>query len=124
MPSIHGPTTRWAPRASRDTFGEFRRNSEPFAHYIVPHHGYSADVHAHEAPLACDLLFIDGDHNYAAVKADLDLWLPSLKPGGILAMHDIDAPDVRAAFDEVVGESKVASPPRIVDRLLLARPSR
>jgi hypothetical protein len=50
--------------------------------------------------------------------------LPSLKPGGILAMHDIDAPGVKAAFDEVAGENTVAAPARIVDRLLLARPLR
>jgi predicted O-methyltransferase YrrM len=108
---------------ARDTFGEFRRNTEPFAHYIVPHQGYSADVHAREAPLASDLLFIDGDHSYPAVTADLRLWLPSLKPGGVLAMHDIDAPGVKQAFDEVVGEGQLTSPPRVIDRLLLARPA-
>ncbi len=109
---------------SRDTFGDFQRHTEPFAHYIVPHRGYSADVNAREGPLACDLLFIDGDHSYAAVLADLTLWLPSLKPAGLLLMHDIDQPEVRRAFDDVLGESKLLSPLRIVDRLLLARPRR
>jgi predicted O-methyltransferase YrrM len=106
---------------ARDTFGEFRRNTEPFAHFIVPHHGFSADVQAREGGIACDLLFIDGDHSYPAVTADLRLWLPSLKPGGILAMHDIDSPGVKQAFDEVVGESGLGAPPKVVDRLLVGR---
>jgi predicted O-methyltransferase YrrM len=106
---------------ARDTFGEFRRNTEPFAHFIVPHHGFSADVQAREGGIACDLLFIDGDHSYPAVTADLRLWLPSLKPGGILAMHDIDSPGVKQAFDEVVGEGRLAAPPKVVDRLLVGR---
>ena len=106
---------------TRDTFGEFRRNTEPFAHFIVPHHGFSADAQAREGGIACDLLFIDGDHSYPAVAADLRLWLPSLKPGGILAMHDIDSPGVKQAFDEVVGEGGLSAPPKVVDRLLVGR---
>lgn len=106
---------------ARDTFGEFRRNTEPFAHFIVPHPGFSADVQAREGGIACDLLFIDGDHSYPAVSADLRLWLPSLRPGGILAMHDIDAPGVKQAFDEIVGTSRLEAPPKVVDRLLVGR---
>ena len=33
-----------------------------------------------------DLLFIDGDHHYATVKADIEHWVPKCK--GILAFHD------------------------------------
>lgn len=35
------------------------------------------------------LLWIDGDHNYAAVKEDLALFRPYLARGAILAMHDV-----------------------------------
>jgi len=35
-----------------------------------------------------DLVFLDGDHSYAAVKNDIQLWLPKLSDGGILAGHD------------------------------------
>ena len=106
---------------SRDTFAEFRRNTEPFAHYIIPHHGYSADVSRRDGPIPCDLLFIDGDHSYAAVAADLRLWLPSLRPGAILAIHDIDSPGVKQAFDEVASGLCSAQPPKVVDRLLICR---
>ena len=33
-------------------------------------------------------IFIDGDHSYEAVRADLAAWEPKLVPGGILAGHD------------------------------------
>ncbi|MEO5721703.1 MAG: class I SAM-dependent methyltransferase, partial [Chthoniobacterales bacterium] len=41
------------------------------------------------APESIDLLHLDGLHTEQAVRADLAAWLPKLKPGGILLMHDI-----------------------------------
>jgi predicted O-methyltransferase YrrM len=35
-----------------------------------------------------DFLFIDGDHSIEAVTRDYDQWVPFLKVGGILAIHD------------------------------------
>jgi predicted O-methyltransferase YrrM len=36
-----------------------------------------------------DMLFIDGDHTYEGVKRDFELYRPLLKPGGIIAFHDV-----------------------------------
>ena len=36
-----------------------------------------------------DLLFIDGDHTYEGVKADYELYSGFVKPGGVIAFHDI-----------------------------------
>lgn len=38
--------------------------------------------------LPVELLFIDGDHRYEAVRQDFDLWFPKLIEGGYLLMHD------------------------------------
>jgi len=47
------------------------------------------------APL--DFLFIDGDHRYAGVAADWRDYAPLVRPGGLVAFHDIVA-DHRARF--------------------------
>lgn len=49
------------------------------------------------------LLFIDTDHRRAHLEQELDLWLPYLAQGGILALHDTDNPrwpDVAAVASE------------------------
>jgi cephalosporin hydroxylase len=40
-----------------------------------------------------DLLVIDGDHSYEGVKADVDNYLPLLRKGGFLILHDSVLPD-------------------------------
>lgn len=106
----------------RDTYAEFLTNTLPFAHFIRTHRGRSVDVAKRDAPIDCDLLFIDGDHHVDAVIADLQHWLPSLKPGGMLAMHDIDHPEVKQAFDTVIG-GRVEGDIQMVERLLMCRPA-
>lgn len=43
-----------------------------------------------------DLVYIDANHTYQSVSADLELWFPKVKKGGILAGHDYfnDAQDM------------------------------
>lgn len=36
-----------------------------------------------------DFLFIDGDHSYEAVKRDYELYGPLVRPGGLIALHDV-----------------------------------
>lgn len=53
-----------------------------------------------------DMVFIDGDHSYAQVSADISAWLYHIKPGGILSFHDYGPEDgldqVTQAVDELV----------------------
>lgn len=39
-----------------------------------------------------DFVFVDGDHRYEHVLADLNHWWAKIKPGGILAGHDFVQP--------------------------------
>lgn len=45
-----------------------------------------------------DFVFIDADHSYDAVMADIRAWSPKVKPGGFITGHDYD----RARFPDVV----------------------
>lgn len=40
-----------------------------------------------------DLIFIDGNHSYKAVKQDLELYWPKLKNGGVMTGHDYGDPN-------------------------------
>jgi predicted O-methyltransferase YrrM len=61
-------------------------------------HLLRADSHKPETQLALantlqgsqlDLLFIDGDHTYDGVKRDFEMYSEFVKPGGMIAFHDI-----------------------------------
>eukprot|EP00928_Gymnodinium_smaydae_P089521 TRINITY_DN7347_c0_g2_i1.p1 TRINITY_DN7347_c0_g2~~TRINITY_DN7347_c0_g2_i1.p1 ORF type:complete len:624 (-),score=134.49 TRINITY_DN7347_c0_g2_i1:354-2225(-) len=39
-----------------------------------------------------DLLFIDGDHRFEAVVRDMNRWEPLVRPGGVIAGHDMFNP--------------------------------
>jgi predicted O-methyltransferase YrrM len=41
-----------------------------------------------------DSIFIDADHHYAECRADIEAWMPLLKPGGIICGHDYWTQDV------------------------------
>jgi hypothetical protein len=50
-----------------------------------------------------DFVFIDGEHSYEAVKADIEAWWPKIRTGGVLVGHDYDPerfPGVCRAVDE------------------------
>jgi predicted O-methyltransferase YrrM len=36
-----------------------------------------------------DFLFIDGDHTYEGVKRDWEMYSPLVRPGGLVAFHDV-----------------------------------
>jgi len=44
-----------------------------------------------------DAIFIDGDHSYDGVRRDYELYAPLVRPGGLVAFHDI-VPDHRTRY--------------------------
>lgn len=59
----------------------------------------SLEAAAKFADGSLDAVFIDGDHSYEAVEADINAWLPKVKSTGILAGHDYDDSGVHAAVN-------------------------
>lgn len=56
-----------------------------------------------------DFLFIDGDHTYEGVKQDFHMYAPLVRPGGIIALHDIAAhpPELHCEVDRFWSEIRV-----------------
>lgn len=50
--------------------------------------GYSVDVAKKFADESLDFVYIDGNHEFGHVVADLCAWVPKVKIGGIVAGHD------------------------------------
>ncbi len=55
---------------------------------------------------SCAFVFIDADHRYDAVRADIRAWINKVRPGGILAGHDCYtyAEVFNAVRDELQGQ--------------------
>lgn len=51
-----------------------------------------------------DLIYVDGDHRYEAVLADIQGWKPKLRKGGIMAGHDWSMQAVQKALSETLGK--------------------
>jgi len=75
---------------NRDTYAEFLKNTVSFAQFIIPVRGFSMAMVKQMATKInqVDLLFIDCDHSYDAVKTDWDAYKGFLQTGSIVVFHD------------------------------------
>jgi predicted O-methyltransferase YrrM len=69
-------------------------------------HGDSVRVGQNWRHGKVDLVFIDGCHFYEHTLADIETWLPHIKTGGIMAIHDF-APDPWGAVIDAVHDSSL-----------------
>ena len=74
-------------------YGEWEANitKNGLRSYVTPIIGFSQEV-VRDWNRPMDFIFIDGSHVYEDVLADFDGFYPHLKPGGVLAMHDVGNP--------------------------------
>ena len=99
------------PISSADLKAEFIQNMKPVeAHYNLIH-AYSPAPAKNYPDNSIDAIFIDGDHSYNAVSADIQAWMPKVKINGILAGHDYATfLDVRRACNVILGGNNWADP--------------
>ncbi len=84
----HCPTA-WNDTASVETYETMRRNLrqlglEPYVEIIRSR----SDAATREWSEPIDLLFIDGDHSYEAVRQDWLAFSPFVRPFGVVLFHD------------------------------------
>lgn len=93
---------------------------------VVPIEAESVRAAARWAGGGIDLLYIDGDHVYEAVRADFEAWWPRVKPDGVVIFHDYDDrhPGVTRLVDEIREGPLRGFPTEQVGSLLTVRPRR
>jgi predicted O-methyltransferase YrrM len=71
------------------TFAEFKRNLSSLGLWnrVTPIVKRSVDATS-DVQEPIELLFIDGDHSYEAVKSDFENWFAKVSIGGVVAFHD------------------------------------
>lgn len=109
---------------ARDTYEEFLQNTYPLKQWIIPLRGRSTEI-AQSFDKKIDLLFIDGDHSYEGVSADIKAWLPKLKDNGTVIFHDWGwAEGVRRSIDEMISPFLNGQEPEILPNMYLVRLAR
>lgn len=95
------------------TFYEFIANANHygFSEYIIPVAIYSRQSGPVLKSKSFRLAFIDGQHSYAGVKGDLELVLPLVVSGGVVAIHDVDNryPGIGKAIEETLQKANRVS---------------
>ena len=80
-------------------FPNFRRPDQSVT--CIPGNSHSTQVCSRVLSILAgrklDVLFIDGDHSPAAVRADFEMYRTFVRPGGIIAFHDI-VPDFKTRY--------------------------
>ena len=87
-----------------DILEEFKKNVGHFENLVI-HQGESIDAAKTYADKSFDMVFIDANHKYEFVKADIDVWLPKTK--SIISGHDYDEkawPGVVEAVNNTFGK--------------------
>lgn len=89
-----------------DFYDEFRYNINTcdVSEYVLSYQLNSVGAADYLCLQYFDFVFIDAAHDYESVKADIQAWIPKVKPGCVLAGHDYcDAwPGVKQSVDELI----------------------
>ena len=89
----------------KDIYIEFMRNMRAVHGRFTPVRTTSTNAANIFEDGSVDFVFIDAEHTYEAVLADIKAWVPKLSPSAIIAGHDYDNnwPGVKKAVQEMFG---------------------
>lgn len=101
----------WVDEQGVTTLQHFQKHMAPLSGHFRHIQSGSSEAAVHFADQSVDFVFIDANHTYDFVKADVNAWLPKIKPGGIIAGHDYNAPhEVERAVNEIFGSRVIPIP--------------
>lgn len=107
------------------TYSTVRDNvrRQGMSRYVTLVRGFSVDVAQQWDGPPVGLLFVDGDHRYDAVLADLWSWTPHLAPGAIVVFDDYKPshPEVIDAVDHLEGVGEIVVLSREFDSIVVAQ---
>lgn len=90
---------------------KFHHEMRPLAGHYRAIQGGSSETASQFEDGSVDFVFIDANHTREFVRDDINAWLPKVKPGGIIAGHDYNAPhEVKEVVDEMFGILAVPIP--------------
>lgn len=95
-----------------------------YANHVTLIQGFSHDVATSWDGPEVGLLFVDGDHTKAGARRDIEVWMPHLASGAVIAVDDYGHPDwpgVAEAVDELVAEGTLEPIKIFHDRLAVTR---
>lgn len=95
--------TTWSPLEHAKNHAQAQAWESHFRPRLTLLRKSSAEAATWLAPASLDFVFIDADHDYEAVTADIAAWRTRLRPGGWITGHDYDHgrfPGVVRAVDE------------------------
>lgn len=106
-----GPDQDHKKEVQGDIFKAFWHNMNlcGVAEFIQPLKMSTAEASAYfrEKAITMDFCFIDANHTYEYVRSDIENYKPLIKPGGVIAGHDIYFDSVRRAVRELIPESEI-----------------
>ena len=92
-------------------YRDYRKKTAPYRNRVRELWLYSVEASKKIEDQSLDFVFIDAQHDYEAVKQDIQLWRPKVKPGGLLSGHDYDPkfPGAMKAVNEMIEAPKVTT---------------
>ena len=98
----------------RDIFTEFNKRMRKYHPITIKAKSLDA-VNGFEDK-SVDMVFLDGDHSYSGLMADLNAWVPKIKVKGIICGHDYGREEygVTEAVNEYFGKPIVVLPARSI----------